>query len=545
LPSIKQLSHPQSSGSGPLLFTAMEVNMRRAQSIVEQMLRKRALETPSDIWLKFHDDTFNWSDVLSQSQRVANGLLDQGVRPGDHVGIMAGNSPEFLWFYFGTLMIGGKVVPLNKWQRGPALKHMLSDSDLRAIAIDKQLEDLIVPLKADCPNLKYITVLDGMPRSKEAVSFVSLLSFDAEPNVTVADAPAAVSLIYTSGTTGKPKGIVADHYEPVFGPPLMNTTGVLAGETIYAFLPLFHANALMLSCIGSIRIGARLALADGFSASRFWDDCRKFEAVEVNLLGSIAPILLKQQASPNDRSHRVRTVLSVGCPAGAWREFENRFGVKLIEFYGMSDAPGNTVNTDGIVGSAGTPVDGAEFRIVDEQDRSLPPGSLGEIVFRHPAGRVTRYNNLPELTDEAYRGGWFHSGDLGEMDADGYLYFRGRFKEAIRRRGENISAWEIEAVVDLHPSVTESAAVGVPAELGEEEVLVLIVPQPGRTVRPEEILEFCKSRLAYFAMPRFIEIVDSLPKTSTQKIQHLAIKERGLTDRAWDRERAGYKVEKV
>jgi crotonobetaine/carnitine-CoA ligase len=238
-------------------------------------------------------------------------------------------------------------------------------------------------------------------------------------------------------------------------------------------------------------------------------------------------------------------MLSVGCPAGAWREFETRFGVRLIEFYGMSDAPGNTANVEGRVGSAGLPLQGAEFRVVDDADREVPRGTLGEIVFRHPSGQSTSYHNLPDLTAHSYRGGWFHSGDLGEMDEDGYLYFRGRAKEAIRRRGENISAWEIESAVNLHPSVKESAAVGVPSELGEEEVMLAVVARPGATITPEDILTFCKSRLAYFAMPRFIEVMDELPKTATQKIQHGLLKARGVSERTWDRERAGFTVEKV
>jgi crotonobetaine/carnitine-CoA ligase len=520
--------------------------MPRVQSYIEQLLRDRQKQSPTDVWLKFQSETFTWNDVIALSQAAANGLLDLGARPGERIGIMAGNKPEFLWLYFGALMIGAQVVPLNEWQRGAALEHMLSDAEVSTLAIDGRLEGIIASVRSSCPKLQRLIILDGAGTAPENVSFHALLRCgDGEPRVEVTTPSNAAALIYTSGTTGKPKGIVADLYEPLFGPPLMDVTGVSPGETIYTFLPLFHANALMLSCIGSIRLKARLALAERFSASQFWNDCRRFEAVEANLLGSIAPILLRQPESKSDKKHLVRTMLSVGCPAGAWREFESRFGVRLIEFYGMSDAPGNTVNLEGRVGSAGLPLQGAEFRIVDEADREVPRGTLGEIIFRHPAGRATNYHNLPDLTAHSYRGGWFHSGDLGEMDEDGYLYFRGRAKEAIRRRGENISAWEIESTVNLHPSVKESAAVGVPSELGEEEVMVTLVAQPGATIVPEDILTFCKSRLAYFAVPRFIEVVDELPKTATQKIQHGVLKVRGVTERTWDRERAGFTVEKV
>lgn len=520
--------------------------MARVQSYVEALMRQRHAENPANVWLKFFDDTFTWNDVISLSQRAANGLLDLGMRPGDRIGIMAGNSPQFIWTYFGALMIGGQIVPLNEWQRGAALEHMLVDSEISTLAIDEELESVISSVRGNCPRLRRAVILNGAGSMDGNVAFDALLRCgDGEPTVEVTSPSSAAALIYTSGTTGKPKGIIADQYEPAFGPPLMKLTGVKPGETIYTFLPLFHANALMLSCIGSVRLNAKLALAERFSASRFWDDCRRYDAVEANLLGAITPILLRQPARSIDREHRIRVLLSVGCPAPVWREFEERFGVQLIEFYGMSDAPGNTANVAGRVGSAGLPIDGAEFRIVDGADREVPYGTLGEIVFRHPAGQITRYNNLPELTTCSYRGGWFHSGDLGEMDADGYLYFRGRAKEAIRRRGENISAWEIETAVNLHPSVKECAAVGVPAELGEEEVMLVLVPQPGAAIRPEDILSFCKSRLAYFAMPRFIEIADELPKTATQKIQHGVLKARGIGEHTWDRERAGFVVEKA
>jgi crotonobetaine/carnitine-CoA ligase len=208
----------------------------------------------------------------------------------------------------------------------------------------------------------------------------------------------------------------------------------------------------------------------------------------------------------------------------------------------MSDSPGNLINTTGRVGSVGKPAAGSEFRVVDADDRTLPPGKLGQLLFRHAAGQVTRYNNLAEATAEAYRGGWFHSGDLAEMDADGFFYFRGRMKEAIRRRGENISAWEIESVIDQHPQVRESAAFGIPSELGDEDVAIAVVLQPDEKLAPEELLRFCAGRLAYYAVPRFIEFVDALPKTGTQKIQKNVLKQRGRTAATWDREAAGISI---
>ena len=230
------------------------------------------------------------------------------------------------------------------------------------------------------------------------------------------------------------------------------------GDTIYTPLPLFHGNALLVSFIGSMLLDAKFALAERFSASRFWDDCRKYEAVEFNTLGGMISILLKQPEKPNDADNPVRTVLSAAAPPDRWREFEQRFGVKIVEFYGMVDSPGFLLNADGKVGSMGKPIASIDFAIMDDDGQPLPDGQVGEICFRHPLGQTTHYHKLPDATAEAYRGGWFHSGDLGVIDDEGWWYYKGRKKESMRRLGENISAWEIETVINQHPEVLECGA---------------------------------------------------------------------------------------
>jgi carnitine-CoA ligase len=301
---------------------------------------------------------------------------------------------------------------------------------------------------------------------------------------------------------------------------------------------LFHGNAMLLSMVGSIVIDAQLALGERFSASRMFDECRRYNAVSFNALGAMIPILLKQPPRPDDQEHPVRVVLSAGCPPDAWTQFEQRFGIRLIEWFGMVDAPGVLMNDEGRVGSLGKPVAGVEFRVVEEHDQPVGPGEVGELTFRHPWGQLTHYHNLPDATAEAYRGGWFHTGDLASVDDEGYFYYRGRKTQSIRRRGENISAWEVETAVNQHPAVLESAAYAVPSDLGEHEVKIAVVPRPGGAPTPEALVGWCRERMASYAVPRYIEFVDELPKTATQRVRYADLRARGNTAATWDRESA-------
>jgi crotonobetaine/carnitine-CoA ligase len=518
----------------------------RNQSYVEQLIRQRAFEQPDQTWLHFKDQAFQWREVISNSQRVANGLLELGLRPGDRIGLMAGNRPEFLWAYFGSLMIGCEVVPINKWQRGAALEHMLKDSSIAALAYDLDLDGVVAEIRPKIPLLRWTILLSGPRMGSADASLSEFLASapDRDPAVDVVTAPGAVGILYTSGTTGPPKGILSKHYEPCLR-PLIEALKIRPGEVMYTCMPLFHASALLVFGIGSIRQNAQLAVGASFSASGFWDDIRRYNAVSANVFGVMIPFLLKQPIRDDDRNNPMRCVLSVGCPKAAWRDFEQRFDLKVVEFYGASDAPGFLINQDGRPGSVGKPAAGAEFRVVDDNDNDVPIGKRGEIIYRHLGEHSSAYNNLPDVTAQVYRGGWYHSGDIGEIDEEGFFYFHGRMKEAIRRRGENISAWEISSVIDVHPKVLESAAFGVPSEEGEEEVMVSVVPQPGATITPEELLDYCQGRIAYYAMPRYVDIVSELPKTGTQKIQHLVLKARGRTANTWDREQAKYLVQRV
>ena len=519
--------------------------MARAQGPIEQAIRKRVADHPDARWLKWKDEEVAWREVLSNVNRAANGLLELGVRPGERVALLMPNCPEFLWAHLGVIFIGAHSVPVNISQRGQTLQHILSDSDSVAVLLHDDLREALIAVREKCPALRSTVVFAGKAGDGIDWDFDRLMEGpDTEPDVELDEPSGGVGMLYTSGTTGPPKGVVSTKYDTSPLGIILGATGVQPGETMYTALPLFHGNALLISAIGSILLDAKLALAERFSASRFWDDCRKYEAVEFNALGGMISILLKQPPRDDDRDHQVRVVLSAAAPPDRWEEFQNRFGVKIVEFFGMVDSPGFLLNTEGRVGSMGKPIANIEFAVVDDDDEPVPPGEIGEIVFRHPMGQLTHYHKLPEATAEAYRGGWFHSGDLAVVDKEGWWYYKGRKKESMRRRGENISAWEIETVVNQHPDVLESGAHAVKSELGEDEVKVVIVPRRGAQPTPESILAFCQGRMAHYAVPRYVEFVDALPKTETHRLQYAALKTRGLTPGTWDREAAGYNVEK-
>ena len=493
----------------------------------------RRSEHPDAPALRYEGRTYSWDEYADCSLQAANGFVDLGMAAGARIGLLMSNRPEFLFSYVGANAARLAAVPINTQQRGAALHHILADSGAEAVVVDAELVDMLLQAWPDPPyDIVVVGDATGLPRT--ARRFDEVMS----GTTNVPDVPTgpkqAVGILYTSGTTGPPKGVVADGYDLRPAQTLLSHVGAHPGETVYTCLPLFHGNALMLSAMGSIWNDWVLALGRRFSASRFWDEVRAAEAVSFTALGAMIPILLKAQEAASDRTHLVRTVVSAACPEWAWRQFEQRFGVRLIEFYGMVDSPGLLINVEGRVGAMGKAVTGVDFRVVDDHDDPLPDGDVGELVFRHPAGRLTHYHNDLAATDDAYRGGWFHSGDLARRDADGFFYFVGRKKTSIRRRGENISAWEVENVVNQFDGVLECAAHAVSSELGEDEVKLVVVLEDGVRIDPADLIARCTGQMASYAIPRYVEFRSELPKTATHRVHYAALTNEGITPETWD-----------
>jgi crotonobetaine/carnitine-CoA ligase len=317
-------------------------------------------------------------------------------------------------------------------------------------------------------------------------------------------------------------------------------------DIFFTFLPLYHFNAQCLTTVTTLIAEAEMVLSDKFSASRFWDEIRKYKATQFNYLGAVIPILAKQSPKPDDLDNPVRVGFGAGCPQAVMDEVEKRFGFKCLEGFGMTEIgiPIHVRVNDRRPGSCGKVLDIYEIKLVDDEDNEVPVGEPGEIIFRprEPFTMMLGYYNMPEKTLETYRNLWFHTGDLAKKDKDGYFYFVDRKKDALRRRGENISSFEVERAINTHPAVLESAAVAVKSELAEDEVKICVVLKPGAALTPEELIKHANDRMPYFAVPRYVEFMESLPKTPTERVQKYLLKQAGITPNTWDREKSEVQV---
>ncbi|HSK14915.1 MAG TPA: ATP-dependent acyl-CoA ligase, partial [Gaiellaceae bacterium] len=461
--------------------------------------------------------------------------------------VVSENRWEVLALWLGCAWRGAVFVPVNTASRGAQLEHILGNAGPRAAAVEGNLVERLGELDRLPDELERVWSI-GAPETPARLPVpVEELPGGAEalepPPLSPAD---TLAILYTSGTTGPSKGVVCPHGQFTWwGENVGQWLGLTSEDVLYTCLPLFHTNALN-AFVQALVHGAEYVAGPRFSASRFWERLVDADATVTYLLGAMVSILVGRPPSPLDRAHRTRVALAPATPAETWRAFEERFGIRIVEGHGMTETNAVIGPRDGEQrpGWMGRLMPGFDARVVDEHDVEVPDGTAGELVLRadEPHAFASGYWRMPEATVEAWRTLWFHSGDRVVRDEAGYFRFLDRIKDAIRRRGENISSWEVEQALLRHESVEAAAVVPVPAELGEDEVLAYVVPRPGRTVDPAELVRFCEPLLAYFAIPRFVEVVDELPLTENGKVRKVVLRERGVTERTWDREAAGIEL---
>ena len=423
---------------------------------------------------------------------------------------------------------------------------MLSNVGSRIVAVERGLEDRLEGIALP-PELERIWAIDWHGEARSRVTPVEPFPVRGDPLDPAPVRPGStLAILYTSGTTGPSKGVMCPHAQFTWwGEIVGGWLEITAEDVLYTCLPLFHTNALN-AFFQALIHGAHYVVGPRFSASQFWKRLSDVDATVTYLQGAMVSILQSTEATRLDGAHRVRVALAPGTPADLWGIFEERFGVHIVEGHGMTETNGviGPVGGEQRPGWMGRLMPGFAARVVDDQDIEVPDGTPGELIMRsdHPFAFATGYWRMPEATVEAWRNLWFHSGDRVVRDADGYFRFVDRLKDAIRRRGENISAWEVEQVLLRHPAIAAAAVFPVPSELGEDEVMACIVPQKGVTVDPVSLVRFCEPLIAYFAVPRFIDIVEKLPLTENGKVRKFVLRERGVTPTTWDREAAGIEL---
>jgi carnitine-CoA ligase len=496
--------------------------------VLDDVFRKQAEASRTRPFLKLPDGELTYGQVDDLVERMARGLAEIGVGQEHHVALMLPNGVDIVVVVLALARLGAVAVPINTAYKGELLRHVLSTSDTTVLVVDEPWVERVNEIREFLPALARLVV-----RTDEAQAEVlSKLTPPAVPLHRLLDygtgaPPAKVrcgdlqAIMYTSGTTGPSKGVMVPHALALTC--AIDSLWVWDGadKTVYCPLPLFHAAALWDGMMAALLSGSSIAIVERFSASRFWDDVRRFDANVAMGVFSMLPILLNQPPTAKDKEHPL-TDFYVGKSA-LDEAFFQRFGVHSVETYTSTEIGIGTASPYGQwrPGSCGQAYDVRyDVALVDEWDREVGPGEPGEIVVRprQPFVITTGYYGFPEATARTFRNLWFHTGDRATRDADGYYYFVDRIKEAIRRRGENISAFEVERVVNTHPTVLESAAFGVPSEVEEEDVKLAVVPRPGMRPDPEELRAFCEQKLPAFMVPKYIEVLDDLPRTPTGKI---------------------------
>lgn len=496
--------------------------------------------------LRFESQRWTFSDVARRANQFAAFLSKLDIGPGDKVAIFLPNCPEWIFAWLGCAQANVIYVPINTEYRGDILVHQLSKADVSAIVIDGSYIDRIPVVLEHTSTLKTLIVVGGQT-SEVAVPNLDILDYsevdgcsDEDPGLEILHSdPHAIA--FTSGTTGPSKGALAPNGHAVtFALDTVRTMALQDGEKIYnSGMPLFHSLATCMGLLPALITGSEYWLLTRFSASRFWPDVHEFGATVALGIFTMPPLLLKQPPSGDDSNVPLKRFI-----VGQHNEdFTQRFnGCGLLNAYGQTETGCVTLIPYGEeprMGSCGkVNSETYEVRIVDDNDNEVPVGVAGEILVRPrlPYVMMTEYYNMPSETNIAFRNLWFHTGDSGKFDEDGYMYFVDRKKDAMRRRGENISSYEIEGVISRHEKVLECAVVGVPSPLGEDDLKAVIILKDGETASHEELWEFFDENMPRFWVPRFIEFRSELPKTPNLKIRKYTIREQGNIGDMKDRE---------
>ena len=512
-------------------------------------LRAAAAVVPDQPFIRMASGewTYGWLDA--ESDRVAAGLHALGVRQGDNVSLLLPNCITFAVLWFALAKLGAVTAPVNTAFRGAALRDAIDLVQSRLVITDASLYGTLAEVLPALPRISQLVLAgDNGPAAGPPTATPACLPYavlrQITPNSSTLPRPAVgfadlCLLLYTSGTTGRSKAAMIPH-RFVLGHARLAIAGLglRPDDVLYCPYPMYHLDAAVMTIAPALLLRAVAAIGERFSVSRYWDEMRAFKATVFDFMGATLTMLWKQPPSPGDREHVAR--LGWGVPLPGWApDFEARFGCRLVELYGSTEA-GVMIYTPldepRRVGSCGRAIGPFEVALQDEDGFTLGPDATGELVIRalEPGLLMAGYYGMPEASLQAFRNLWFHTGDLLRQDAEGYLYFVGRRKDMVRRRGENISAAELEQVIEAHPAVLSCAVYGVPSELTEEEVMACMVLRPGERPDAPALTTWCAARMARFMVPRYLRFAESLPKTPTDKVEKFRLQQDGITADTYD-----------
>jgi carnitine-CoA ligase len=508
---------------------------------VPAVLDRRAEQYPDRVMMSVAGCDITFEHMRQRSCAAAKLLVERGVGPGDCVALFTATCPEWIYFWLGAARIGAVSAAVNAANKGDFLLHNIVLSRAKVILTDAERRPRVDEISGRLDSVKEVLVR-GDP-----------LTAELNHAAAVTDSPAAAgdvgALFFTSGTTG-PSKAVATSWQYLFSVAATVTSAweLTAGEALWTAMPLFHLSAAP-SVLAPMLVGGKTVLADSFHPRKVWDDVREHGAVGFVGAGAMVSMLQSLPPDPRDAEVPVRFISAAPIDADAYRAIQQRYDCRIVTMYGMTEAfplAVSGVADEGVPGTSGRPNPNFDVRIVDEQGNELPAGAVGEITCRPRSPHVMSLGYVRAGERQGMRvdphPDWFRTGDMGRFDASRNLTYVDRVKDSLRRRGENVSSVEVETVVMSHPSVLEAAAIAVPSDLGEDDILVVLTLRPGAAMSFVELLDFCSARMPYFCVPRFIDTVEELPKNVIGRIRKDLLRARGLSAGAWDRESHGYVV---
>ena len=520
----------------------------RDECVLRYLLDRWANERPDQPHVVFADGAeWTFAELRDKVRTKAAGLRAMGIEQGEHVAVWLPNGPDALIAFYAINYIGAVFVPFNTAYRGQLLQHVMANSGARVLLVHPDLVPRLSEI--DLGRVERLVVTTGIevPEAPRPIQRFDELAGAADETLELArpiEPWDIQSIIYTSGTTGPSKGVLSSYLHMFTNAGPESWPMVDENDRYMCVAPIFHIGGMGPPFVMLAR-GASVAMIDNFSTEDFWAVAKATQSTVVFLLGVMATFLLKAEPRPDDRDHTVKKAFMVPLTGDA-PAFTERFGVDIYTIFNMTEISSPIVSEANPtkIGTCGRVRDGVDVRLVDRNDCEVPIGEIGEMLVRtdRPWAMNSGYNANPEATAEAWRNGWFHTGDAFRRDEDGYFYFVDRVKDAIRRRGENISSFEVEADVCSHPAVREAAAVAVPSEFSEDEVMVIVAPVPGQKLEARQLAEFLIDTMPYFMVPRYIRILDELPKTPSAKVMKADLRKEGVTPDTWDREAAGLRV---